>query len=276
MEKRRENVFSEAIELRTRTLFGVCLLVTLIGFFAYLLSRGIISPLERLTDAAGRVADGDLSVNIPVKRDDELGKATRVFNDMVSQLRQSREHLEQLSTIDSLTQLANRRHILEKLAIHLERFRRSGTPFSVLLVDADHFKRINDSAGHVVGDKVLCRLGEIFKSMLRAVDTAGRYGGEEFLIILDETRGQEALQTAERIRLAVESTGVDADEIIVRLTVSIGVAEIGAGEDEDQLVMRADAALYQAKREGRGRSVLAQLPKVKVAHHPAVRKLDHS
>lgn len=276
MEKPRDQVFSEVQELRTKVLFGVGVLVALIGFFAYLLSRGIISPLERLTEAAARVAGGDLEVNIAVDRQDELGKATRVFNQMVDQLRQSRERLEQLSTVDPLTNLGNRRYILEKLTIHLERYRRSGTAFSVLLVDADHFKRINDSAGHLVGDKVLCRLGEIFKRLLRTVDTAARYGGEEFLIILDETRCKEALQTAERIRLAVESTAVEADEALVRFTVSIGVAEVSDGDNEDQLISRADTALYQAKREGRGRCVLARLADVNVAHHPTVKKRDRS
>ena len=276
MEKHQDQVFSEVIELRNKTLLGVVVLVALIGLFAYLISRGIISPLERLTDAAGKVAEGDLDVNIPVERHDELGTTTQVFNDMVGQLRQSRERLEQLSTTDSLTQLANRKHIMERLTAHLERFRRNGTSFSVMLVDADHFKRINDSNGHVVGDKVLRRLGETFQRLLRTVDVAGRYGGEEFLIVLDETRGAEALQTAERIRLAIESSEVNIAGFTIRFTVSIGVAEIAPGEDEDQLIARADAALYRAKREGRNRSLLARQPNAKVAHHPAVRKIDGS
>jgi diguanylate cyclase (GGDEF)-like protein len=276
MEKRQDQVFSEVIRLRNQTLLGVALLVTLFGAFAYRISRGIISPLERLTDAAGRVADGDLDVKVPVERHDELGTATEVFNGMVGQLKQSRDRLEQLSTTDALTQLANRKHVMEKLTTHLERFRRSGTSFSVLLVDADHFKRINDGAGHVVGDQVLRHLGETFRRLLRTVDVAGRYGGEEFLIILDETRGKEALQTAERIRLAIESGAVDGVASNVPFTVSIGVAEIGPGEAEDQLIMRADTALYQAKAEGRNRSVLAEFRNANVTHHPAARKQDHS
>ena len=276
MEKGREQILSEVMNLRKKTIVVVGALVTMIGFFAYLLARGIISPLERLTEAAKRVADGDLDVQVPVKRDDELGTATQVFNDMVNQLKQSRKRLEQLSTKDSLTQLANRRHTLQKLADHLARFHRNGTPFSVLLVDADHFKRINDSAGHVVGDKVLRELGATFKRMLRTVDSAGRYGGEEFLIILDQTRGEEAVLTAERIRLAVESTTVAAEENIARFTVSIGVAEISVGETEDQLIMRADAALYEAKREGRNRSVLASSPTGQIAQQPAIRQRDSS
>ncbi len=276
MEKGRKQVLAEVMNLRTKAMLVVGVLVTLTGLFAYLLSRGIVSPLERLTQAAGEVADGDLDVHIPVKSDDELGTATQVFNDMVQQLRQSRRRLEELSTMDSLTQLSNRRHILEKLADHLARYHRNGTPFSVLLVDADHFKHINDSAGHVVGDKVLRELGATFKRVLRTVDSAGRYGGEEFLIILDQTRGKEALLTADRIRLTVESAGLADEEAITRFTVSIGVAEISAGETEDQLIMRADTALYQAKREGRNRSVLAELPSGNITQHPAVRKLDPS
>lgn len=274
IEKPLEQVFAEATQVRNKTLLGVGMLVTLIGLFAYSISRGIVSPLERLTDAAGKVADGDLDVKIPVKCQDELGKATQVFNTMVDQLKQSRDRLEQLSTIDSLTQLANRKHVMEKLSTHLERFRRHGTPFSVLLLDVDRFKTINDSLGHVVGDKVLFDLGSTLARLLRAVDLAGRYGGEEFLIILDETRGKEALQTAERIRLAIETSEVDAAESAVTFTVSIGVAEVGAGEDEDSLIMRADTALYRAKREGRNRSVLAEPRENKVRHHPAITKQE--
>jgi diguanylate cyclase (GGDEF)-like protein len=252
------------------------LLATLIGFFAYLISRSIVSPLEKLTEAAEKVADGDLEVKIPVQRDDELGTTTKVFNDMVGQLRQSRERLEQLSITDSLTQLANRKHIMETLTAQLERFRRSGSPFSVLLIDADHFKAINDNQGHLVGDEALRHLGRTFKRLLRTVDLAGRYGGEEFLMILDETDAREALHTAERIRMAIESSEVEIEGAALRFTISVGVAEIGFGEDEDQLIRRADAALYQAKREGRNRSVLAKPVTDKVAPHPAARKADRS
>ena len=272
IEKPVEELFAEVIQVRNRTLLGVGVLVSLIGLFAYSIARGIVSPLERLTEAAGKVADGDLDVKIPVTSRDELGKTTQVFNEMVDQLRQSRDRLRQLSTIDSLTQLANRKHVVEKLATHLERFRRHGTPFSILLLDVDRFKAINDSLGHVAGDKVLADLGSILTRLLRAVDIAGRYGGEEFLIILDETRGSEALQTAERIRLTIEAARVNAAETPVTFTVSIGVAEVGVGEDEDSLIMRADAALYQAKNEGRNHSVLADPREIKVTQHPSVRK----
>jgi diguanylate cyclase (GGDEF)-like protein len=128
----------------------------------------------------------------------------------------------------------------------------------------------------MAGDQVLSELGAIFKRLLRTVDSAGRYGGEEFLIILEDTRGKEALQTAERIRATVESTSVAVKDSSLRFTVSIGVAEIQSGDAEDQLIMRADTALYQAKREGRNRAVLARLPRGKVTHHPAVRELDVS
>ena len=274
VEKHQDRLFSVVIEVRNKTLFGVALLLALIGFFAYLMSRGIISPLEKLTEAATKVANGDLDVNIPVKRCDELGTTTEVFNDMVRQLRQSRERLEQLSTTDSLTQLANRKHIMEMLTKQLERFRRNNTPFSVLLIDADNFKQINDGSGHLVGDELLRHLGRTFDRLLRAVDLAGRYGGEEFLIILDETSGKEALQTAERIRIAIESSRVKIDGNVFSITVSIGVAEIGLGEDEDQLIKRADVALYRAKKEGRNRSVRANPSTPKIALHPAARSID--
>ena len=271
IEKQRDKVLSAVIELRNRTLPAIALMVLTMGFLAYILGRGIAKPLERLTRAAGAVADGDLDVSIPVKRHDELGKAAHVFNDMVTQLRHSRERLEQLSTIDELTQLPNRRRILEKLSLHIPRFRRGGTRFSVLLIDADHFKRINDNAGHVVGDEVLARLGQILRRLIRSVDAAGRYGGEEFLVILDETRGAEAMQTANRIRLTVESTTIATEHGAVNFTISIGVAEISAGEDEKRLIMRADNALYQAKHAGRNQTVLARSPDDGIVQHPTVR-----
>ena len=274
VEKQQDRLFSVVIKVRNKTLFGVALLVALIGFLAYLISRGIIFPLEKLTEAAAQVANGDLDVNIAVKRRDELGTTTEVFNDMVRQLRQSRERLERLSTTDSLTQLANRKHIMEILTTQLERFRRNNTPFSILLIDADNFKQINDSSGHLVGDELLRHLGRTFDRLLRAVDLAGRYGGEEFLIILDETSEKEALQTAERIRIAIESSRVKIDGTVFSITVSIGVAEIGSGEDGDQLIKRADVALYRAKKEGRNRSVRANPSTQKIALHPTARNVD--
>lgn len=274
MERQQDQLLAPVVRLRNRTMFGIAMLASIIGFVAYLVARGIVTPLERLTEAASRVADGDLDVAIPVARHDELGTTTQVFNDMVSQLRHSRARLEQLSTTDALTQLANRKHVLEKLATHLERFRRYGTPFSILLIDADHFKRINDELGHVAGDRVLRRLGVILRRMLRSVDIAGRYGGEEFLVILDETRIGEALQTAERIRNAIASSKVRVGDSAVGFSVSIGVAEIGNGENEDQLIVRADAALYQAKQQGRNRSQLAEPGNTIAARHLTIRHFD--
>lgn len=276
VEKQRDQVLSGVIRLRNRTLPAIGLLVIVMGFLAYQLGRGIAGPLEQLTKAAGAVAEGDLDITVAVKRHDELGKTTEVFNDMVMQLRHSRERLEQLSTTDALTQLANRRRIMEKLTLHLQRFRRNGTRFSVLLIDADHFKNINDTAGHVVGDEVLARLGDILKRLIRSVDAAGRYGGEEFLVILDETRTPEAVHTANRIRRTVEATTITSEQGTINFTVSIGVAEISAGEDEKRLIMRADNALYSAKHAGRNQTVAARSPDDRIARHPAARDNEAS
>jgi len=159
-----------------------------------------------------------------------------------------------MATTDSLTGLANRKLIMADLVAHLEHHRRYGTDFSLLMIDIDYFKRINDSHGHLVGDAVLVQLAQVFKEILRSLDSAGRYGGEEFLIILGQIDNRQALQTAERIRQVVDQHEFVCGEVSIHATVSIGVA--GALVEEGSstgLIDRADKALYEAKAGGRNR-----------------------
>ncbi len=176
-----------------------------------------------------------------------------VFNDMVVQLRKNQNELKLLATMDPLTGLSNRKHLMDTLALHSERYSRHQTPFSILMADLDHFKEVNDTYGHLAGDAVLKRIGTILLEMLRSIDTAGRYGGEEFLIILDNTGMEEARQTAERIRTAVEESKITAATHTIQVTVSIGVATINSSMtmNIDGLIDLADKALYTAKQQGR-------------------------
>ncbi len=270
MEKAQQEVFAEVIKLRNLSMLLAGLLLIVIGFISFLLSQSILSPLQRLIGAAGQVADGNLDVELPVKLHDEIGFAMSVFNNMVRQLKQSHEELETLSTTDSLTGLANRKQTMETLELQLERYYRSGTPFSILMLDIDHFKKINDGYGHLAGDMVLRKTGEIFTRLLRSVDTAGRYGGEEFLIILDQAAALEAEQTAERIRREFEQFVFDFEGDKIEVTVSIGASMVGhASSDASTLIRQADEALYEAKRGGRNRIIISREGKSNISRHPA-------
>ncbi|HIP38339.1 MAG TPA: diguanylate cyclase [Desulfocapsa sulfexigens] len=260
MEKDYQQAFREVLELKNITLAILAILLSVVAVAAFLLSHSILSPLKQLINGAPRVADGDLDVQLEVRRHDEIGFTMSIFNDMVIRLRKNHEKLEKLSAVDALTGLFNRKRLMEMFALHIKRYARHQTPFSVLMVDLDHFKEINDRYGHLAGDAVLVSIGELLREMLRSIDTAGRYGGEEFLIILDDIREQEALHTAERIRMAVENNEVIADGKTIRVSISIGVATISNIFDMEKgrLINRADKALYEAKRNGRNCVVLSR------------------
>lgn len=154
--------------------------------------------------------------------------------------------LERLASRDPLTNLLNRREIVRILDIEIERAQRQKTPLSVLMLDLDNFKSINDNFGHQVGDAVLRSSADTLVGASRKTDFVGRIGGEEFLILLPNTGYAAALQLAERYRMGIEN---NADNI--HYTCSIGVAELRVGEYPDNLLQRADQALYAAKNSGR-------------------------
>jgi len=156
---------------------------------------------------------------------------------------------------DALTGLANRRSAEERLeAAHADAVRHH-EPMSVLVLDLDHFKRINDRHGHAAGDHVLQAVGRILHQELRGGDLGARYGGEEFLVLLPHCAGEQALEIAERIRERIAGMRTQVDGKVLRITVSIGVSSLVAGESVATLLVRGDAALYAAKAEGRNRCV---------------------
>ena len=161
---------------------------------------------------------------------------------------------------DGLTGLPNRRAFVEKLDEMLQRSARFGTPVSLLMIDVDHFKKVNDTYGHPVGDQVLRKLAEILRNSARdAVDMAARYGGEEFAVLLENTPHDGAQNLAERLRQALaDETFVHVEgsnTIPFQVTMSVGLASVGDGGESDALVERADQALYSAKESGRNRVV---------------------
>lgn len=246
--------FQQVARLRNMTLAIVTLLLAVVGALAYLLGLLIVRPIDRLTQAAGKVAKGDLEVGLPVTTGGEVGYLTEVFNDMVARLRESRTELERLSVTDPLTGLFNRLRMMEVLDNEVRRSRRLNHRFSVLMADVDLFKRFNDVHGHLAGDRVLKRVAAIMREASRDVDFVARYGGEEFLIAMPETEIDAAVEVAQRIRakLAAERFGDGT------ITLSVGIAAFPLnGDAPDALIGAADAALYEAKRAGGDRVVPA-------------------
>ena len=160
--------------------------------------------------------------------------------------------LENLAITDGLTKLYNLRHFYNQLEIEIDRSNRYGHPLALLLLDIDNFKTYNDTYGHLEGDKVLVKLGQIITSCLRTMDFAYRYGGEEFTIILPETTGEEAKNVAHRIKTSVEIENfVPESGDIVNITISIGVTEYFTKEPLATVIQRADRAMYKSKAKGR-------------------------
>lgn len=169
------------------------------------------------------------------------------------------ERLEYQAQVDYLTGLPNRRHFLELAELELARTLRSGIPFAVLMLDIDHFKKINDTYGHKIGDMVLQKLGEVCKDTLRDIDVVGRWGGEEFAVLLPGSDGDQAMEVAERLRQAIAETKMSLERgLPLQITVSIGVVPLKRKDANiDTLLNEADQALYAAKRAGRNRVIAA-------------------
>jgi diguanylate cyclase (GGDEF)-like protein len=141
---------------------------------------------------------------------------------------------------------------MELATLLLERAKRAGTPCSILIFDLDYFKDVNDSYGHLAGDEVLRVMAIKIREIIRSYDVFGRYGGEEFVVLMDSANLEAATERAERIRAEVESLVIHYADVDIRITCSVGVAETPDGEEDvTRLLERADAALYQAKRDGR-------------------------
>lgn len=160
--------------------------------------------------------------------------------------------MRRLAITDDLTNIYNRRHFLERLQGEIDRARRYGLPFSVMFIDIDNFKELNDSYGHQVGDKILAELATILKHWARSSDIVARYGGEEFVVLLPMTDKQRGVTAAERLRTRVQRHTFYRRK---KLTVSVGVAGFpGDGDTVEQILGRVDEALYMAKKTGRNRA----------------------
>ncbi len=268
--------------LRTDFMVSGLLATLLLMLLAYRLAATFSQPVVKLSDAAQRVAQGDEGAVFTVASStDEITRLSEALQGMTNtlisrkhaleennanleqavaertaKLQEANQQLEQIARRDALTGLHNRLAANEKLRAEFLRMKRTGSIYAVLVMDIDHFKRVNDTYGHETGDQVLKRVANVLFMSARTTDVVARFGGEEFLVLLPDTSKEGAMYVAEKMRKAV----ADADQPLVgQVTMSIGIAMVGLTDSgEDDAVRLADQALYRAKREGRNRIVLTQ------------------
>ncbi len=178
------------------------------------------------------------------------------------------ETIRELSIVDDLTGVFVRRHFMDRLKEEIKRSQRFKTPLSLLMLDIDHFKRYNDDFGHLVGDATLKRVSEMLKMNVRRVDLVGRYGGEEFIVVMPETRQKDALEVAERIRSSIARNLFKIYHVETKVTVSQGIATYDPQNSQlslddavavvDRLIQASDKCLYQAKEDGRNRVMVSK------------------
>lgn len=218
-----------------------------------------IERISHISDAYQSMArQRELSLSERVhKQLRQLEKVARISDRYQKMMRDLNIALHEASTHDPLTGLGNRRLLIERLREESSRASRSHTTFCLAMLDIDHFKRINDRLGHEVGDKVLTEIARVLDAEVRDSDICGRWGGEEFLILLPDTSPEDALQVIERVRLAVHRLNLHVHQGELNLSLSAGIAGHRPGENYSETVNRADGALLQAKQRGRNLCRLA-------------------
>lgn len=207
----------------------------------------LASPLSDNGDVVGAVIILN-NISERIVTEGELSAANNRLQHLNSELQRKNKRLQEISVTDSLTSLYNHRHIIERLQEHVSASDRYQRDLAVMMFDIDFFKNVNDTYGHPFGDEVLEQVSMTLRQEIRAVDIAGRYGGEEFLVVMPETDLPEAIGISERVRLAMEALTWKHP---ITVTISAGVARWQDGETASELIARADALLYEAKQGGR-------------------------
>jgi diguanylate cyclase (GGDEF)-like protein len=238
------------------------------GMFTYLVLVGrSFDPFELFlaTAAGGMITLGAAGWMIG-RRDDVLARRNEELSALTATL-------QTISTTDAGTGIANRRAFDQRLAVEVARANRYHTPLTLVMIDLDHFKALNDRAGHVAGDEVLRSVAAVLEREKRAGDMVARFGGEEFAAILPHTGARASLAWAERVRQLISGLRVAAAQrrtpAALTVTASFGLAEASASEEPRRLVEQADGALYRAKRLGRNRVVASRLAPGRDAAGPA-------
>jgi diguanylate cyclase (GGDEF)-like protein len=274
-----QRLADQAGRLQQRLALTSLAIFLVLGAILYVgLDRLVVRPVRTLQQAVRRMGEGHLATRVPPLRGSELGELTNTINRMASALQGERENLERavaertrelseanarlerLAVTDGLTGVFNHRRFQEQLQAEVLRSERHKRSLSVLMIDVDLFKKVNDARGHPAGDELLRRLAEVLGADLRQTDFIARYGGEEFAVLLPETTKGEAMQVAERMRMAVEAQlNTPGTDWPVRISVSIGVGTFSEdGKTGEAVLVAADQAMYVAKRQGRNRVIGAR------------------
>jgi diguanylate cyclase (GGDEF)-like protein len=227
---------------------------------AFLISRYITRSIAKLTHGVQQVAKQNFAVKVDIQSRNEIGQLASTFNQMVDELNSHRQHIERqqkklelLAQTDALTGLNNHRHFMDQLAREVQRSIRYKSPLSVMILDLDDFKRVNDTYGHLVGDRVLITLAGLIKQHVRSTDITARYGGDEFCVALPNTTARGARALAKKIREGImEYEFVSDAETPFHITCSIGLAQFHRNMKNSMVILKfADQALYRAKSGGR-------------------------
>jgi diguanylate cyclase (GGDEF)-like protein len=244
--------------------WGFICLLTVIIFYA-LDANGIsyftgfeVTMTDRLIDLGGAILASSIAI----------WYSDRIKSRSLTDLERAKEQLNYLATIDPLTNTFNRRHFMELSERRIKRTHTTNGHASFLFFDLDHFKMINDAHGHIIGDQILHGIAQICMQHLRSDDILGRFGGEEFVILLPETKLKDAYNIAERLRLIIAETPIETEIGPIRTTISIGVALMDKSNTVtiDQLISRADRAMYLAKQAGRNRVVIWEESNLQTSH----------
>ncbi|OOZ73359.1 hypothetical protein BOW49_09315 [Solemya velum gill symbiont] len=247
-----------AVSLQRLTIYIVTLLVIVILaiYLGVTLQRRVAGVLGNMADDIGRMHEKQrYDRKLSVTGNDELATLANAFNLLMSELNQRQKQLQEQARTDPLTGINNRRQFYRLGEPEVDRSHRYGRPLSLLILDADHFKQVNDTYGHGVGDHILIALATGLEQSLRSSDIPARFGGEEFVVLMPETPSDTANEIAERLRAMVaERIVVTSTGERVSVTISIGVSSLQPEDtDLDQMIKRADRALYRAKEAGRNR-----------------------
>jgi diguanylate cyclase len=255
------------------TTLGVLLLA---GFLSVWIASGVTRPIGEISQTVARIREGDMTARVDEKQAGVLEVLATGINEMALRVALTQEHLQQqvelateelrrqkeaaerLARVDHLTGTASRGAFMEVATAEVQRALRYNQPMSMVVIDLDHFKAINDTHGHATGDAVLLHFARTIEAEIREVDLIGRLGGEEFAVLLPNIAAGEAVQVAERMRQAVSASRLEAGGRQLRYSASFGVAQFDPRElTLASLLSRADTALYDAKRRGRDRVELA-------------------
>ncbi|KPK63427.1 hypothetical protein AMJ83_07100 [candidate division WOR_3 bacterium SM23_42] len=227
---------------------------------AFLISRYITRSIAKLTHGVRQIANRNFTFKVDIHSKNEIGELAATFNQMVDQLNSHRKELEEkqkelevLAKTDALTGLNNHRHFMDRLTREIKEAVRYDSPLSVMILDLDDFKRVNDTYGHLIGDRVISTIAELIKRHVRSTDIAARYGGDEFCVALPNTTAPGARGLAKKLCEEIsEVVFADDGETVFHVTCSIGLAQFRKDMKDSLVILKfADQALYKAKSAGR-------------------------